>query len=309
MLPVFVFDDPNISSIAEVQTFKNVSPTILYDEFMAYFLTRRQEIPFSFPFTAISLCHDLFIRSNRCISTVADHIVCCISHHLQSRISVISMFQDFDWLKEMKLLLITRNMESRDGTYQKSIQALLKYMSLYDIGETGILNERTGLSNGSDPADVTKLTPEQVKFYQSRKGMDFIAARTFINLVDSNNRAYIDNCWFNCLKICRDTFLPKKEKKEFPVSVLWAESRSNVEDRKKIRTSAYGFTYPDIDSQTSELGKLIQFTLFIYLWDKLPHQYFRFELNQRVIINYGIVSPAHATFNNTFGSRRHASFI
>lgn len=124
--------------LMDISLHKTVGPFEIYDDMMGRILAAR-ELPISFPASVIAWIHESFWRSNNCNSSAIDRILICLSTHFQKRCSILCMFQDRDWLQDMKLVTKGKeNYKDRKSLEIRTIHSLLGYLGADDVIGTGL---------------------------------------------------------------------------------------------------------------------------------------------------------------------------
>jgi len=190
--------------LMDLSLHKTVGPFEIYDDFMGRIVAARK-IPISFPASVIAWIHESFWRSNSCSCSVLDKILVCLSTHFQKRCSILCMYEDREWLQDMKLINKGKD-NSKDPKIMKTriISSLLSYLGAEDLIGTGLKLATIGVKREQEVTDTMNL------------------------LTASITQAKIDHCLFNCLKIIRDTFLERDRRIEFSADIIYAAIITNV---------------------------------------------------------------------------------
>lgn len=203
-------------SLMEVSLHSTTAPWEIYDDFMAQVFAARQ-VPVSLPPSLIAWIHEGFWRSTGCVKSACDKVLLALSHHFSNRRSLLCMFEETQWLQDMKLCkrLTSRNVD--DNKYQ-AISQLLAYMGADDIDGTGI--------NLTLKEDVDKGDKGRSKEVNSAKTA----------LMRSLERTRIDVDFFKCLRWLREKFVSSSSQRvEYCSDILWAAVRDVGKGKDKSR--------------------------------------------------------------------------
>ena len=192
-------------ALIDVRIFATVPPWKVYDAFISKVVSTRQ-IPVSLPPALWTFINEIFWRSNCSVRSALDIILLSLSHHFEKRRSLLSMFEEHQWLVDMKLCKKKR-LESLDDQGDYFLGQILAYMGGEDI-------EGTGLRLGHAKQATQAANLAETKYAKQL-------------LSSALARQKIDRAWFKCLRMARDTTLyPKQLRREFPSDLLWAACKS-----------------------------------------------------------------------------------
>ena len=129
--------DPSIRSLSDVVVHTTISPNEFYDTFIARVLSAR-EIPVIIPSPFVLYLHELFFRSQMCVSTIMDRILLMFGQHFKRRKSVLCMWRDVDWLVNISKGLLKgcfdakRQKLTENELHEKAVQYLNEYLPVQD---------------------------------------------------------------------------------------------------------------------------------------------------------------------------------
>jgi len=174
----------------------------IYDDFIGKVVSSK-ELPVSLTSDAWSWIHDTFWRSSCCVRSALDMILLALQHHFARRSSLLCMYEDTQWLTEMKLTKKTGKTDEEKR--HNAIHDIMGYLSVEDedIREAGIVNPAVAWN-------------EQVLCAERK-----LQAHT--------SRLQIDRIWFKSLCKARDVCLVYHndgKRSELCSDILWASVTS-----------------------------------------------------------------------------------
>jgi len=174
----------------------------IYDNFIGKVVSSKQ-LPVVLTSDAWTWIHDTFWRSSCCVRSALDMILLSLQHHFARRSSLLAMYEDTQWLTEMKL--VKKTGKTREEKEHGAIHDILGYLGNEDVRDAGIINTTEAISWN-----------EQVLFAKRK-------------LQSNISRMQIDKAWFECLCKARDFFLAYHndgKRSEFCSDILWASVTS-----------------------------------------------------------------------------------
>ena len=179
-------------SLVDVSIHASEAPWELYDDLMARLFAAR-EVPVSLPSNLIAWIHDSFWRSQSCVKAACDKVSLSLAHHFSSRRALLCMFEETQWLLDMKLCRRPVGAPNRTAEDNKlnAISQLMEYLGADDVAGTGIR-----LALQSDLGGRGGLQGRATEVM----GAQAILQRAI-------ERMRLDREWFLRLKRLRDTFL------------------------------------------------------------------------------------------------------
>jgi hypothetical protein len=189
--------------LVETSISGTITPWEIYDDFIGRVVSA-QKLPVSLTAEVWQWIHESFWRSSCCVRTALDRILLVLSRHFAYRCSLLCMFEESQWLLEMKL--IRKSGKTDEEKINQAIHDLLSYMDVDDIKGTGLA-----------------LT------YKGTKGRNSEVIFAKRKLVVNLRRLRVDRNWFRCLRATRDTCLVRQtdgQRREFCSDILWASATS-----------------------------------------------------------------------------------
>lgn len=222
LCPLPLRSNKSAQSVMDVYLYESTSSWECYDDFMGRFITQRK-IPLALPSTVWSTVHDAYWRSNCCLFSAVNKLKLSLGYHFIQRRSLLCMFEEFNFLLEMKLIDSGKKRDKDEVSRStKAISVLLSYMGANDIEGTGLrLVNKDDLNKKGNSAEVEY-------------------AKTI--LVASLHRLRIDQSWFRCLREARDRLLGSAyrrdiadKKKGYFSDILWAAVTCPTTESNRFR--------------------------------------------------------------------------
>lgn len=196
--------DKSAQSLVDASLHGGARPWAIYDEFMGRVFASRH-INVSLPPALIAWIHESFWRSHCSVRDAMDKILLSLVHHFSVRRSLLCMYEETQWLVEMKLC--KKMGKTDDEQHSHAIMQILSFMGAEDMVGTGI---RLALRE----EEVSSKT-------SSWRQNEVLSAKTVLRR--SRDRALLDKKWFQCLVMMRDKFLiDENQRVDYCSDILWA---------------------------------------------------------------------------------------
>jgi hypothetical protein len=189
--------------VVEVSVFNTKTNWEIYDDFIGRVVSLR-ELPVSLTASVWSWIHETFWRSNCCVRSALDMVLRGLRCHFSRRVSLLCMFEETQWLAEMKL--VKKGGKTEQERQWSAIHDIIGYMDQEDIRGTGLVLAQANSAGRNAEVSLAK-----------RK------------LAANVARARIDKSWFLCLRDIRDAYLfyhadggARLDRSEFCSDILWA---------------------------------------------------------------------------------------
>lgn len=123
-----------------ISTHFSPTPWAIYDDFVADAICSSSVLPVSLPITLLHWIHQSFLGSSCCVSTIVGKMQSALGQHFQHRRAMLCMFQQVEWIREMKLSKLHSKASQWDPyVINRTIADLLSYLGVRDVTGTGLI--------------------------------------------------------------------------------------------------------------------------------------------------------------------------